>query len=87
MPTLERKTKPELEALVSDQTEQINQMQLTIRDLQGKVALMEKQNDVRKNLTGEKMREKAINPQNIQDKLKNSGHPPNVQAQILKNAN
>jgi hypothetical protein len=62
-------------------------MQQTIRDLQRKVALMEKKDDVRKNLAGEKMRELAINPQNIHEKLKTSGHPPDIQAQILKNAN
>jgi hypothetical protein len=87
MPTLEKKTKTELETLVNDQAEQIKQMQQTIMDLQGKVAVMEKRDDVRKNLTGEKMREMAINPQNLHEKLKNSGHSQDVQDQILKNAN
>lgn len=87
MPTLQKKTKPEFETLANDQTEQIRQMQLTIQDLQGKVALMEKREDVQKNLTGKKFQEMAINPQNIQDKLKSSGHPPDIQAQIMENAN
>jgi hypothetical protein len=87
MPTLEKKTKTELETLINDQTEQIKQMQQTIMDLQGKVAVMEKRDDVRKNLTGEKMRKSAINPQNLHEKLKNSGHPQDIQTQILKNAN
>lgn len=84
MPSLQKKT---TKTDYSDQAEQIQQMQQTIQDLQGKIALLEKRDDVRKNLTGEKMRELAINPQNIKEKLKTSGHPPEIQAQIFKKAN
>jgi TolA-binding protein len=87
MPTLEKKTNKELESQVNTQAEQIAQMQQTIKDLQGKIELSDKERDVQRNLTGEKFREMAINPQNLHRKLKASGHPPDVQAKILKNAN
>jgi TolA-binding protein len=87
MPTLEKKTKPELEAQINDQAEQIRQMQQTIKDLQSKIELSNKERDVQRNLSGEKIRAAAINPQNLHTKLKLSGHPPDIQAQIMKNAN
>ena len=87
MPTLEKKIKTELEDKVNSQAEQIAQMQQTIKDLQGKIELSDKERDVQRNLSGEKFRAAAINPQNLHEKLKLTKHPPDIQAQILKNAN
>lgn len=101
MPTLEKKTKTQLEVeaktlevqvneqakKLEEQSEQISQMQQTIKDLQSKLELGDKEREVQKNLLNDKAREAALNPQNLHRKIKLSGHPPDIQAQILKNAN
>lgn len=84
--TLQAKVTEQGETL-SAQSEQIVQMQLTIKDLQTKVAMGEKEREVQANLLNEREREKAINPQNLHKKVKYSGHPMEIQEQILKNAN
>jgi hypothetical protein len=96
MPVLEKKsqTKQELEVEIksleeksNNQAEQILQMQRTIKELQNKLTLSEKEQEVRRNLLNEKFKSQAINPQNLHRKLKDSGHPPDIQEQILRNAN
>lgn len=88
MPKLEKKTtETDLEDLVNNQAAQIKQMQLTIQDLQGKLKVSDKEKEVQRNIAAEKEKEAAINPQNLHKKLMASGHTPDVQEQILKNAN
>lgn len=94
MTNQDKKTKSQLESEVSnltetmqDQSEQIKQMQETIRTLQSQIELNNKTNEVRRNLSAEKEKERAINPQNIHKKLKVSGHSPDIQEQIMKNIN
>lgn len=91
MPTLEKKSKDK-DFNESPKVQEVNpdhvaQLQKNIRELQAKLDAAEKTNEVQKNLLGQQGVSQAINPQNLKAKLAQSGHPPDIQALILRAAN